>query len=1019
MMSSNTSKPSSRILYNEFAQFKNIGNGPLNSILMRTASDNVTIGDLPITVDAGQTASVAITAQSSVSSPVESGYWVEEYFPQDEAVTKGSWYTPLGVSKVEVTAVGGGGGGHGGIGGSGDFAQGGGGGGSGGIKTQTLNVKLGDKLDWSIGYGGGGGVGNNNGSSGDDTKFGSVTGPRGKGADGVKGAATSYSIVQPAWQNGSGPRNVYGTAEYCVLNPAGVVVNKDRYTFYLNFDQVGTYHFSGSADNQAKFYIDDVLAFQALDWGSIATGTYTVTQAGFHKVGIYYYSDGAGGSGFGIQIDYPDNSHFWQTSKSGVSKNGSRTSVYQIVKTLDAQVVPIPPNPIGTGFYTRTGLPESNSKAAGIRQWWVVINGSLVYNSTTAPTKYTAGAYQGSTPGYSLSYPGPSHTDSINAFNFSSGSANGGEGGAGGNNGTDGDTQLKLDHVGESTWGASGGAGGDVPDWGGGGGGGGDDGSNGDNGGVPGGGGGGGGARYGSSGKKGNGGAGGRGAIKLRYYVATEGYWPGGTVADTLTLSSNSEEGDISFPVAIKRASHGYKIFTNSDTWSPPSGYNGTVTVEIQGGAGGKGGGFVVNDKRTGLGGKGGQGRKYTFTFNGKDGQSIRVYPGNNGGDGQDAVDRNNGDGGGGGGNGFSEFYSRQGNGTGGDGVKGNYINPGSSYFSAGGGGGGGASAAAVYDASNQIIGYAMAGGGGGGGGSWSAGVIGKDAGTSNDRASSQLMDASNGNWSAWMNKYACWPTADMYDIDRRFQFARKWRPPYTGLFYYRFVADNEGGGVMYAADGQSVTRKDNNTGDMRNYDREIGLDCSTDGDNFRKAFSKDNPPYHEIWLRNDVDYYIFVDVYNGVGSKGRDSGNPGGIALVFYRSEWRKTVDSAIPTNQNEKDRIPYYVIKDGIAKTVEHSSSEDIPWTLRGQGMPPNELGLIRNGYPGGQSVGDAGGSGGGGGGWIGGRGGDTTTKGQAGDYGRQGLSGSSGNSIPEFRLTEDKDSEKVFQGYIKITW
>jgi hypothetical protein len=194
---------------------------------------------------------------------------------------------------------------NGGTGGNGPVSGAGGGGGG------ATVILVDNELTVVAGGGGGGG------GAGSQTKP----------IDG-KSASLSAQSVDPGWRAGGGPRNQFGTAEYCVLPPANIKVNQDTFTFYLYFDKVGTYKFSGSADNQAKFYIDDVLAFQALDWGTIATGTYTITQAGYHKVGIYYYSDGKGGSGFGIQVDYPDNTHFWQTSKSGVSKNGSQTKVY-------------------------------------------------------------------------------------------------------------------------------------------------------------------------------------------------------------------------------------------------------------------------------------------------------------------------------------------------------------------------------------------------------------------------------------------------------------------------------------------------------------------------------------------------------------------------------------------------------------------------------------------------------------------------------------------------------------------
>lgn len=201
---------------------------------------------------------------------------------------------------------------NGGKGGDGPVS--GAGGGGGGATAILVNGQL-------VIAAGGGGAGGGAGSKGNSQNG--------------KSATLSPQSVSPNWRAGNGPKTIFGTAEYCVLPPANIAVNKDTFTFYLYFDKVGAYKFSGSADNQAKFYIDDVLAFQALDWGTTATGTFTITQAGFHKVGIYYYSDGQGGSGFGIQVNYPNDTPFWQTSKSGVSKNGSQTNVYFLPTNTD------------------------------------------------------------------------------------------------------------------------------------------------------------------------------------------------------------------------------------------------------------------------------------------------------------------------------------------------------------------------------------------------------------------------------------------------------------------------------------------------------------------------------------------------------------------------------------------------------------------------------------------------------------------------------------------------------------
>ena len=119
----------------------------------------------------------------------------------------------------------------------------------------------------------------------------------------------------------------------------------------------------------------------------------------------------------------------------------SQTSSYPT-----AQVVGIPPIPASTGYYTRTANPSSNPY--GAREYWVVINGAVVYNSSSAPSQYQPGAYQGSAIGVSPSYPGGQ--DNINAFNYSGGYADGGGGGAGGPGGPDGAGLNGYSSVGDS-----------------------------------------------------------------------------------------------------------------------------------------------------------------------------------------------------------------------------------------------------------------------------------------------------------------------------------------------------------------------------------------------------------------------------------------------------------------------------------------------------------------------------------------------------------------------------------------
>jgi hypothetical protein len=110
-----------------------------------------------------------------------------------------------------------------------------------------------------------------------------------------------------------------------------------------------------------------------------------------------------------------------------------------------AQVAPIPTVPFqygfpsGNGFYTRTQNDDSNPYSGAILQWWVIINGAMVWTSSWGGRSplYIPGTYRGSATGYYWTYSGRRNNfgtnyDEINAFdlNYYSGTSYcGGHGG--------------------------------------------------------------------------------------------------------------------------------------------------------------------------------------------------------------------------------------------------------------------------------------------------------------------------------------------------------------------------------------------------------------------------------------------------------------------------------------------------------------------------------------------------------------------------------------------------------------
>lgn len=133
-----------------------------------------------------------------------------------------SWTAPSGVTLIEYLVVGGGGGG-----GNGYDAGGGAGGGGGMVLTGTLSVTPGQSYTVTVGDGGAGGTDsrtNNNGTSGGDSVFASITalgggygggsrtnnpGPAGSGA-GLGGASQVSNTTAPTGGNGGGGGNAGG-----------------------------------------------------------------------------------------------------------------------------------------------------------------------------------------------------------------------------------------------------------------------------------------------------------------------------------------------------------------------------------------------------------------------------------------------------------------------------------------------------------------------------------------------------------------------------------------------------------------------------------------------------------------------------------------------------------------------------------------------------------------------------------------------------------------------------------------
>jgi len=133
---------------------------------------------------------------------------------------------------------------------------------------------------------------------------------------------------------------------------------------------------------------------------------------------------------------------------AGISSGQAGQNQGEGFNTVIAPVTVIPPVPSGSGFYTRTPSNNNNPYSSNIIEWWVVIDGILVYNNigTAPPGIYVPGAYQGS-----VTKPDDGFVQGgqINAFNVAV-SPDGGGGGAGGPGGPAGAGTNGYSSVGDS-----------------------------------------------------------------------------------------------------------------------------------------------------------------------------------------------------------------------------------------------------------------------------------------------------------------------------------------------------------------------------------------------------------------------------------------------------------------------------------------------------------------------------------------------------------------------------------------
>ena len=323
----------------------------------------------------------------------------------------------------------------------------GGSGGGAGTRKNKSTASGGPGKTWSKKPSGVNEYSNSGGSSSGATSYapGGGGGAGGAGANGGQVGTISvktYGARAPGWTGGSSSsssRSFYLKSPYQVWFPSGF---SGYYSFYLNFDRTGDYHFFGSVDDNGTLLIDDKLVLACNNWGKnfgISPNppvTYNIS-AGYHKVTINAVNTGGGG-GFGFQINYPGpgyGTNFWQTLSPGSNPNpGAQTNVYQVT-TASVQSAgnggfgrEVPLGPTGKTYL----LGGGGGAAAGYYNPGVQFAGRGSYGGGDGAT--------GSDPAIQWSVPGtysffvPSGVTSIRV----KGVAGGGSGGGGGQYGNGG-----------------------------------------------------------------------------------------------------------------------------------------------------------------------------------------------------------------------------------------------------------------------------------------------------------------------------------------------------------------------------------------------------------------------------------------------------------------------------------------------------------------------------------------------------------------------------------------------------
>jgi hypothetical protein len=133
-----------------------------------------------------------------------------------------------------------------------------------------------------------------------------------------------WTSVNPFWQarpSGVSQQSEFLKPPYNCWFPAGYPNGgKILYEFYLNFDRTGTYSFSGCVNDFGALLVDGTQVVYCNNTGITHNGTYKISTAGYHKVGVRYDANTAGtdaANTFGYLIRYPDGTPFWQTLSPG------------------------------------------------------------------------------------------------------------------------------------------------------------------------------------------------------------------------------------------------------------------------------------------------------------------------------------------------------------------------------------------------------------------------------------------------------------------------------------------------------------------------------------------------------------------------------------------------------------------------------------------------------------------------------------------------------------------------------